>query len=111
MSRERAKGTRAENAVVDYLRQRGFRTAERRAQRGTNDAGDLTGLPGYVVEIKDHVRLELAAWVDEAEAERRNDGAHIAVVWHKRRGKGSAGDWYVTMTGAQFADLLHEAGL
>lgn len=111
MSRERDKGTRAENAVVDYLRGRGFRSVERRAQRGTKDAGDLTGLPGYVVEIKDHARLELAAWVDEAEAERRNDGAHIAVVWHKRRGKGSAGDWYVTMRGSQFADLLREAGL
>jgi hypothetical protein len=111
MSRNRAKGTTAESAVVDYLRSRGYRGAERRAMRGAKDAGDIAGLPSVVIEIKNHARRELAAWVDEAGRERANDHAHIGVVWHKRRGKGNAGDWFVTMTGAQFVDLLKEAGL
>jgi hypothetical protein len=65
---------------------------------------------GLVVEAKSHTGMRLADWVDEAEEERVNDAAALAVVWHKRRGKASAGDGYVTMTGAAFAHLLREAG-
>jgi hypothetical protein len=84
--------------------------AERRALGGSLDRGDIAGLPGVVCEAKSAARLELAAWLAEAEAERVNDGADIAVVWHKRRGKGSPADGYVTMTGATLVALLRAAG-
>lgn len=106
MSRNKDKGTRAETAVVDYLRRSWWRHAERRSLNGNKDRGDIAGIPNVVIEVKDHAAMSLAAWVDEAETERANDYAAIAVVWHKRRGKGSPGDWYVTMTGATFAELL-----
>ena len=38
------KGTGFEVAVVDYLKAHGFPHAERRAQRGVNDAGDISGV-------------------------------------------------------------------
>ncbi len=96
---------------MDYLRANGAPQAERRALNGAKDRGDIAGVPSVVIEAKSAARVELAAWVDEAEVERRNDhGAPVAAVWHKRRGKTSPGAAFVTMTGAQFVNLLRTAG-
>lgn len=108
MSASKRKGTSAETAVVNFLRTAGFVQAERRTLNGAKDRGDIAGLPGVVIEVKNCARQELASWVHEAELERNNDGASLGVVWHKRRGKGHPGDWFVTMSGHQFADLLRE---
>lgn len=106
MSRSKQRGTRFESEVVEYLRTRGFSTVERRSLAGANDKGDITGLPGVVIEVKNRKAMSLAEWVDEAEAEGGNAEADLALVWHKRRGKGSPGDCFVTMTGDQFVRLL-----
>ena len=108
MSASKQKGTAAETAVVNFLRAAGFVQAERRTLNGTKDRGDIAGLPGVVIEVKNCARQELGAWIAEAEIERDNDRASLGVVWHKRRGKGNPGDWFVTMSGAQFAALLRE---
>ncbi len=110
MSASKRKGTAWESAIVDYLRANGVPHAERRALGGAKDRGDIAGMPGVVVEAKSAARVELGAWLTEAEAERVNDGAALAVVWHKRRGKTSAGDGYVTMSGEALVDLLRAAG-
>lgn len=110
MSRSKDKGTRAETAVVRYLQEAGATQAERRALNGTQDRGDVAGIPGVVIEVKDVSRDGLPGWLDEAEIERRNDGAEIAFVWHKRRGKGSPADWFVTMTGRQLVEVLRVMG-
>ena len=110
MSTARKKGTNWESAIVTYLRENGAPHAERRATAGARDRGDIAGVPGVVIEAKSHTGLNLAGWLDEAEKERVNDNAALAVVWHKRRGKASAGDGYVTMSGATFVQLLIEAG-
>lgn len=101
-------GTRAESAVVAYLQAQGF-PAERRALAGVNDRGDVAGIDGIVIEIKDCARMELAEWVKEANREALPILVP-GVVWHKRRGKGSPADWYVTMDGATFVALLKETG-
>ncbi|MGI5443364.1 hypothetical protein ACQEV4_40320 [Streptomyces shenzhenensis] len=108
MSRSKAKGTAAETAVVRYLQAAGFTQAERRTLAGVQDRGDIAGIPGVVIEVKNCARQELPAWVAEAEIERDNDNATLGVVWHKLRGRSSPGDWFVTMSGAQFAQLLRE---
>lgn len=105
MSRARAKGTRAETAVVDYLRQ-WFPAVERRAVRGARDAGDIAGLPDVVLEVKDCTTMKMGEWMNELEGEKANAGARLGAVWHKRRGKGSPGAWYVTLSGEDFAKLL-----
>lgn len=109
MSRQRARGTAAETAVVNYLRAEGFPYAERRALAGSADRGDIAGVPGHVIEVKDCVRTELSAWVKEANVEAANDRARAGAVWHKRRGKSSPGEWFVTMDGATFAFFLRES--
>ncbi len=108
MSRSKAKGTAAETAVVRFLRAFGFTQAERRTLGGTQDRGDIAGVPGVVIEVKNCARQELPAWVAEAERERDNDQADLGVVWHKRRGKSDPAEWFVTMSGWQFAALLRE---
>ena len=108
VNRSKAKGTSAETAVVRFLRTIGFVQAERRTLNGILDRGDITGIPGVVIEVKNCARQELAAWVAEAERERDNDRASLGVVWHKRRGKTDPADWFVTMSGSQFASLLRE---
>lgn len=108
MSASKKKGTTAETAVVNYLQTAGFTQAERRTLNGAKDRGDIAGIPGVVIEVKNCSRQELGAWVTEAERERDNDRAQLGVVWHKRRGKGHPADWFVTMSGSQFAALLRE---
>jgi hypothetical protein len=104
------KGPHWEARIVAYLRDHGVPHAERRVMGGGSDRGDVAGIPGVVIEAKNVASLQLAAWVDEAEAERVNDRADVAVVWHHRRGKTSPADGYVTMTGAALVHLLTEAG-
>lgn len=110
MSKQRAKGTRGENAVVEALIAAGYVHAERRSLAGVNDKGDITGIPGWVIEVKYHDSYagKLAGWVEEAEVERQNAKAFAGVVWHRRKGKGSAADWFVTMSGATFLSLMKE---
>lgn len=108
MSTSKRKGTAAESAVVAFLRAAGFTQAERRTLNGAKDRGDIAGIPGVVIEVKNCARQELPGWVKEAELERDNDHATLGVVWHKARGKGNPADWFVTMSGAQFTALLRE---
>jgi hypothetical protein len=108
VNRSKAKGTAAETAIARYLQANGFPYAERRTLNGTHDRGDIAGIPSVVIEVKNCAKTELGSWIAEAERERDNDGASLGVVWHKRRGKTDPADWFVTMSGAQFAALLRE---
>lgn len=110
MSKQKAKGTKWETAIVAYLQHHGFPHAERRSLNGANDKGDINASPGLVIEAKDQARHSFAEWVDEAVTEGENADADTAVVWAHRRGKASPGDGYVVMTGHQFVKLVRSAG-
>jgi len=110
MSRSKQKGTAWETAVVNWLREQGVTYAERRALAGVNDQGDISGIPGVVIECKSERAMTLASYVDETEVERANNGARVGFAWIKRRGKTSPGAGYVVMTGVQVLQLLKEAG-
>lgn len=106
----KAAGTRFESSVASYLaRALNDPRIERRAKSGAKDRGDVTGLLLHgkrcVVECKDCTRVELSKWLSEAETERGNDDAAFGVVAHKRKGKGSPEDQYVTMTLKTFAAI------
>jgi hypothetical protein len=105
LSKAKQRGTAAETAVVNYLHSVGFESAERRTLSGANDKGDINLSEHLVIEVKDHQRMELAGWLDEANREATNANAPYGVVWHKRARKGSPADWYVTMDGANFVKL------
>jgi hypothetical protein len=111
VSASKAKGTRHESQIVEYLRVHGFPWADRVPLSGSRDRGDVTLGPGSpVIESKNQARHSWAEWLDEATAEAVNARAPFGVVWAKRRGKGSVADGYVVMSGATFTRLLTEAG-
>lgn len=114
MSRSRASaksaGTRFETSIARWLAEHVDDRIERRTKNGTKDRGDISGwrFAGrrVVAELKDRARLELGVWVREAETERLNDDASVALVIHKRRGTADPGDQFVTLTLRDLVALL-----
>jgi hypothetical protein len=102
-ARERRKGNDAERAVVHALRERGWQAITSRSSNGTQDGMDIITDCPLAIEVKNHVRLDLAAWVRQA-AENAMD--KVPVVWHKKRGESNPEHWYVTMEGQELLKLL-----
>jgi len=96
----RAKGVRFEQDVARYLE-----TVTTRSVRPGihDDAGDLV-LPGWVLECKDHGRLELGPWLDKA-ARARADGDRAGLIV-KRRQRATS-ESFVVLTLATFRGLLN----
>ena len=85
VSKSKAKGTSWEVRVRDFLRLHGHPNAERLPSEGAKDRGDISGVPGWVVECKNHRAVDLAGWCDEAEKEAM--AAHVyrwAVVFPRK---------------------------
>lgn len=97
-------GYDAEHAVEVMWNERG-RPVMRPRAGAQKDVGDLVGLP-VVQSVKNHKSLALADWVNGMQTQMMNAGLPMGVVWHKRRGKGSPLDWYVTTTGGCAVVLL-----
>lgn len=104
------KGTAGEVAVVETLREAGWAHAERRALAGTKDRGDVAGVVGVVIEVKNEKQFQISGWLAEAAAEKANDGAEHASVWFKLPRKTNPREWAVVMTGQEYLDLLKAAG-
>ena len=100
------KGPLAEKLVVDYLAAHGFPFAERRVMGGANDKGDVSGIVGWVLEVKNQAKMALASWVDEAALEAENAKVDQYAVVHKRTGRGDPGEWYVTLPLKVFAQVI-----
>lgn len=101
-------GTAAETAVARAFQRSGFPHCERRALRGHYDCGDLTGIPGVVVEIKGGKAAKQASdqliesWLDETEIERVNANADLGLLVVQRAGVGAPNAhrwWAYTRTG------------
>lgn len=109
----KAAGASFERLVADYLAAEIDDRIDRRVKTGRADKGDIGGLRlrGHriVLECKNHARLDLPGWYAEAQNEAINDGARLAVVVHKRRGRAQAQNQWVTMSVADFAWMLRQA--
>ncbi len=110
MSKAKQKGTAAETAVVNWLVSKGRNHVERRSLNGSNDRGDIAGLPGVVIEVKNHKEIKLSQWIKELEAEMHNDKADTGVIIHKKTGTTDVGMWYATLPVSVWFKLLEEAG-
>lgn len=109
-NRSKAKGTAAESAIVATLIEQGWPHAERRALHGTQDKGDVAGVIGVCIEAKAEKSYDISGWLKEVAVEKANARADVGACWFKLRGKTDPMQWAVVMTGAQFLDLLKEAG-
>lgn len=106
----RNAGARFERAVADCLARWIDDRIDRRVKTGAKDRGDISGwrFAGLriVAELKDVARLDIPGWLREAEIERLNDDAHVAVVIHKKRGAANPLDQHVAMTVRDLITLL-----
>ena len=64
MSKQRAKGTRAETEVVAALHRAGFTEALHAPLWGAHDKGDIVGIPA-VISVKNQKTMKLAEWVTD----------------------------------------------
>lgn len=107
-------GTDAERPVARWLASNGWPNAERRAMRGRDDAGDITGTPGICWSVKggDMARnasdLDIERWLAALEKQRINAHADVGVLVLQRRGVGeaNANRWWAVMDAAWVARLL-----
>lgn len=104
-------GTNFETQIAAYLNTHVDDRIERRKTSGTNDRGDITGLKHYgqriVIECKNTARPNLAGWANEADLERGNDDAGVALIAHKRHGNNKPQDQWITCTLGELVALLN----
>lgn len=112
MSKARAKGTLGENGVIQVLIENGFKHAERRALAGINDKGDVAGINGIVIEVKNHKTYKISEWMRETENETENARADFGILVVKPNGVGlsNARKWWAVMSLEDIAQLLKRAG-
>ena len=102
------KGSKAEADVVKWLKDNGFPYADRRIAGAQLDKGDISGVNGVTIEVKNHARMDLSAWIKELEIEIRNDKAWTGTVLHKRKGKSNVDEWYCSMPANVWLDLINK---
>lgn len=105
-SPQKRKGSGFERDVAKYLSQ-WFPYMERRQAGTFADRGDLDGLPGFVVECKNHATLRPAEWLDRLAEQMENGRARFGVVIVKRRGK-QPQDAYAIMPLHLWAQLVDD---
>jgi hypothetical protein len=114
MNRPKAIGTAVETAVVRYLQGNGYPHAERRARRGTADAGDIAGTIGICWSIKGGAAAENASdavidgWLGELDRQRQHAQAGVGVLVCKRRavGPANAGAWWAILDAHTITTLV-----
>lgn len=107
----KAKGARAERDHCDWLRRNGFPHAEPRRLAGAHDRGDVTGIPGAVVEVKSGARVDLPGWLRELETEIRNvPSAQIGWLAVRLKGRPNPDDWAIVVPPWVLLTLLEQAG-
>jgi hypothetical protein len=109
MSKSKQKGTLAETAVADYLRQT-FPAVERRALAGINDKGDISNVPFTAVEVKNQRSYKIHEWMKETEIERINAGEELGVLVIKPNGVGVANvdKWWCVVSLETITALIEE---
>lgn len=90
----RARGARAEVAVVNYLRGRGWPDARRYLAGDGRQPGDIDVWPGISIEVKDRKRSAWPTWCEQAVDEagvgrvpvvvRRTRGVSDVALWEAR---------------------------
>lgn len=109
-AKSRRKGARCENDVVNWLREQGFPHAERRIAGMDNDTGDITGIPGLVIEVKDRQKHDFPAYMRQLTEEMTAADVDTGLVIAKKKGTTNVGEWYAMMPVELAIELLRYYG-
>lgn len=101
----RRKGADAERRVAAWFRHHGWPDARRYLAGDGRQPGDIDGVPGVCVEVKDCAKHAIPAWLRQVEAAA---GANLPVLIVKERGNPNPGQWWAVMRLDRFADLFDE---
>ena len=107
-SPQKRKGSSAELAVAKWLNKLGWTQAERSRAGWTDDRGDIDGMPGVCIEVKNEKRIDLPGYLRELAVEMENAKAWTGSVIVKRRGSTDVNDWYAVLPALVWAQLLLE---
>lgn len=91
-SANKAKGTRYESEIRDFLNSVGF-DVKRVVQMGRADQGDLHGYPLHIIEAKSVKTIDLPSFVRQADREAVNAGEPFGVCFVKKV-RGSTDEGY-----------------
>ncbi len=105
-SPQKRKGSAAELAVAKWLRKLGWIHAERSRAGWTDDRGDIDGMPGVCIEVKNEKKIDIPGYLRELEVEMENAKAWTGTVIIKRRGSTNVDDWYAVMPAKVWGELL-----
>ena len=110
MSKSKQKGTLAETAVADYLKQT-FSAVERRTLSGANDKGDIAGVPNCVVEVKNQRTYKIHEWLKETETERINAEVDLGILVIKPNGVGvsKVNQWWAVVSLETITKLIEDS--
>lgn len=86
----RRRGANAERAVVAWLRANGYPHARRYLAGDGRQPGDVDGVPGVCIEVKDRASSAWPTWRAQVLAEA---GPNIPVVVRRTRGVTDVGLW------------------
>ena len=102
----RRKGGTWERTLTAWFTEHGWPAVERAGGGHGQSYGDILGIPGWVLEAKNHAALNLSGWCDQA----ASTPTALWAVIIKRRGKAWPGHAYVVLNLDTFTHLLQEAG-
>lgn len=99
------KGTAAETAVVQWLRDKGYQ-AQRNRAGWTNDQGDVDAINGVVIEVKNRVQHNWAEYFEQLGRQIADKQAYTGVILCKRPGQTNPGQWLAVMPADLWLELM-----
>jgi Holliday junction resolvase len=104
------KGDKAERDVAYWFNDHGWQYAERARNAGQpKDRGDIVGIPGFCIQVKDRGTIRLREWVDGTLEQKENARADTGLLIAKRRGVSDVGRWYAVLEVEDVNRLMLEA--
>lgn len=100
---QRRKGAEAEREFVSWLRRNGFPDARRYLSGDGMQPGDVDGVPGVCIEVKNHRELRIPQWLEQVESEARSAVPVLAV---RRPGLTDPGDWWAVLRWRYFLEVV-----
>ena len=98
--------------VAQYFISRGFHRVYRLGKQGLKDMGDIGGIDGVAIEVKNQAVYKFGPWMKELATEKAHKAANIGALLVKPKGIGKTrvDQWWIVMTVGDFERLLVEAG-